>query len=170
VARASIFWAVGTWTLQPPTITTEQQNNRTTEQQNNRTTEQQNNRTTEEDNVPGFAGPQHQNGGPRPPPPCRAANAVHVLRGFGGRVVLNDPIHVGHVQPPCRHVCAEQDTRRRGAKSFEGAGPFVLVDFPVQLVQFCAHDRRQGDDLKRVEGVERVEREQTKSKRERSVQ
>jgi hypothetical protein len=49
----------------------------------------------------------------------------------------------------------------------------VLVDFPVQLVQLCAHDRRQGDDLKRVEGVEGVEgveREQTKSKRERSVQ
>ena len=161
MARASVL---DSWNLN--VATTDMYNNTTTEQQNNRTTEQQNNKT----NVPGFAGPQHQNGGPRPPPPCRAANAVHVLRGFGGRVVLNDPIHVGHVQPPCRHVCAEQDTRGRGAKSFEGAGPFVLVDFPVQLVQLCAHDRRQGDDLKRGEGEEGVEREQTKSKRERSVQ
>lgn len=48
------------------------------------------------------------------------------------RVVLHDPVHLGDVQPPSCHVCAQQDAGVSVAELEEGGGTFGLLLFALR--------------------------------------
>ena len=51
---------------------------------------------------------------------CGAPYAVHESSGILRRVVLHDPVHVRDVQPPRRHVRAEQHAWRKARATPRG--------------------------------------------------
>ena len=60
-------------------------------------------------------------------PPGSPAHPVDVLLGVVRRVVLDDPVHVGDIEPPGGYVSAEQDAAVSVAVLEECCGSFGLL-------------------------------------------
>ncbi len=63
---------------------------------------------------------------------CRAANTMHVVMIGARRIVLYDPVDVGHVQAARSHISAHQNGAVSVAEFLQGLDSFSLLQIAVE--------------------------------------
>mmetsp|Transcript_45637 Transcript_45637/g.143293 ORF Transcript_45637/g.143293 Transcript_45637/m.143293 type:complete len:267 (+) Transcript_45637:238-1038(+) len=75
--------------------------------------------------------------------PCCPPAAMDILLQLRGRVELNDPLDLGEVQAPGRHVSADEDGAGGGGEAVEALSPLGLRHVSMETVDGDAEQRFQ---------------------------